>query len=74
MQGYLAGAAVVSSDAPFGRVGLAVATALRVRPERSAPPIGLLDPGTEAAVLGRFGAFALVEVEGSRGWVETGGR
>jgi hypothetical protein len=71
-EGYLPAAAVESSDAPFGRERLAVATALRVRPERSAPPIGLLDPGTEAAVLGRFGAFALVEVEGQRGWIATG--
>jgi murein DD-endopeptidase MepM/ murein hydrolase activator NlpD len=72
--GYLPASAIEASDAPFGRQRLAAATTLRVRPDPGAPPIDVLEAPAEVGVLGRFGAFALVEVDGSRGWVETGGR
>jgi peptidoglycan LD-endopeptidase LytH len=70
--GYVPARAVERLDRPIARERLAAASSLRVRPEPQAPPVRVTGAAAEAPVLGRFGGYVLVELDGQRGWVGEG--
>ena len=70
--GYLPAAAVESAARAIGRERLAASAAVRAHPTADAPAVRTVSRATDAPVFGRFGDYALVEVDdGARGWVDT---
>jgi hypothetical protein len=51
---------------------VAAAAPVRARPDAAAPDVGVVAQAVAAPVYGRFGSYVLVEVDGRRGWLETG--
>jgi hypothetical protein len=70
--GYLPAGSVERADRPLRTERVAAAAAVRARPDAAAPDVGLVAEAVAAPVYGRFGSYVLVEVDGRRGWLETG--
>lgn len=68
--GYVAARLTEGLSDPVSAQRVASAGPLRASPVPGAPEVSRVDPGMDVPVLGRFGAFLLVEApDGSRGWL-----
>jgi murein DD-endopeptidase MepM/ murein hydrolase activator NlpD len=71
LTGYLDATAVSATTAPLARQRVTAGTALREAPIVTAPVVTTAQRTADAAVIGRFDAFALVTTdEGATGWID----
>ena len=71
-EGYVEARTVAPLSAPLRSQALASGDALLSTPSERGVIVDVVPSPARAAVLARFGAFALVELDGRRGWVREG--